>query len=249
MVEDFEFSALKFVKSSRMTKRWLVFSCKIENDLIYVLYTLPTVVISRRTDQYEKAYETLRGHPPTLLKKPRLQKNPDQSGKESPGPQDNARDQLGVGPPRSAGSQHSGVPAHSGVLGGAPPHAVGPGLPQHPTAASLVGVPHNPGVPPGGGLPPQPGIPHLHPGLAPLGGVSQHPGVPQPGGLPHPAVPHTSNTETGGASWAPQFYVAAGIAPPMSMEDMEAYLTRQRMPPVPMTWSMQPQPDWQGYRN
>ncbi len=30
IVEDFEFSELKYVKSSRMNKRWLVFSCKIE---------------------------------------------------------------------------------------------------------------------------------------------------------------------------------------------------------------------------
>eukprot|EP00884_Botryococcus_braunii_P021903 jgi/Botrbrau1/8397/Bobra.0237s0018.1 len=74
LVEEFEFVDLKFVKSSRMNKRWLVFSCKVENDLIYVVYGLATVIISRRTDQYEKAYESLRGVAPNMQKKQRVHK-------------------------------------------------------------------------------------------------------------------------------------------------------------------------------
>lgn len=36
----------------------------LQDELIYVLYKLPTVVISRRTDQYSKAYENLMGQVP-----------------------------------------------------------------------------------------------------------------------------------------------------------------------------------------
>ena len=36
----------------------------MQDELIYVLYKLPTVVISRRTDQYSKAYENLMGQVP-----------------------------------------------------------------------------------------------------------------------------------------------------------------------------------------
>ncbi|KAL3157642.1 hypothetical protein ABBQ32_012087 [Trebouxia sp. C0010 RCD-2024] len=63
--EDFEFSELNFVKSSRMSKRWLLFSCLFfKEEPIFVLYKLPTVIISRRTDQYSKAYENLMGQVP-----------------------------------------------------------------------------------------------------------------------------------------------------------------------------------------
>ncbi|DBA86232.1 hypothetical protein WJX77_001095 [Trebouxia sp. C0004] len=62
--EDFKFTELNFVKSSRMSKRWLLFSCFIKEELMFVLYKLPTVVISRRTDQYIKAFETLLGREP-----------------------------------------------------------------------------------------------------------------------------------------------------------------------------------------
>lgn len=44
----------------------------LQNDMLYVLYSWPTVIISRRTDQYEKAYESLRGHAPNMQKKARL---------------------------------------------------------------------------------------------------------------------------------------------------------------------------------
>lgn len=44
----------------------------LQSDMLYVLYSWPTVIISRRTDQYEKAYESLRGHAPNMQKKGRL---------------------------------------------------------------------------------------------------------------------------------------------------------------------------------
>mmetsp|Transcript_31429 Transcript_31429/g.89224 ORF Transcript_31429/g.89224 Transcript_31429/m.89224 type:complete len:678 (+) Transcript_31429:216-2249(+) len=66
LVEDFEFTNLKFVKSSRMFKRWLVFHCKIKNDTIYCIYDLPSVIVSRRNDQYGKAYALLMGTPPPV---------------------------------------------------------------------------------------------------------------------------------------------------------------------------------------
>ncbi|KAL3159675.1 hypothetical protein ABBQ38_010082 [Trebouxia sp. C0009 RCD-2024] len=63
--EDFEFSELNFVKSSRMSKRWLLFSCLFfKEEPIFVLYKLPTVIISRRNDQYSKAFENLMGQVP-----------------------------------------------------------------------------------------------------------------------------------------------------------------------------------------
>jgi len=66
LTADFEFPDLKFVKSSRMFKRWLVFSFKIREDHVYVTYDLPTVILSRKTDQFGKAYEKLTGGPPPL---------------------------------------------------------------------------------------------------------------------------------------------------------------------------------------
>ena len=30
-----------------------------QDDMVYALYTLPTVILSRRTDQYEKAWKVL----------------------------------------------------------------------------------------------------------------------------------------------------------------------------------------------
>lgn len=36
----------------------------LQEELLYVLYKLPTVIISRRTDQYSKAYESLMGQQP-----------------------------------------------------------------------------------------------------------------------------------------------------------------------------------------
>ncbi|KAK9811757.1 hypothetical protein WJX72_009562 [[Myrmecia] bisecta] len=70
--EYFEFTDLRFIKSSRMSKRWLAFTCQIKGDFLYVIYTLPAVVISRRADQYNKAYETLTGTPLNLPKRARL---------------------------------------------------------------------------------------------------------------------------------------------------------------------------------
>ena len=50
----------------------------VQEELLYVIYKLPTVVISRRTDQYSKAYENLMGQQP-------LQGPPFKS--KGPGPQ------------------------------------------------------------------------------------------------------------------------------------------------------------------
>ncbi|BDA44647.1 hypothetical protein COCOBI_06-1240 [Coccomyxa sp. Obi] len=70
-LEDFKFSDLKWAKSSRMSKRWLVFSLRVKDDVVYLLYQLPTVVISRRTDQYSKAHEILTGVSANAAKRPR----------------------------------------------------------------------------------------------------------------------------------------------------------------------------------
>lgn len=44
----------------------------VQEDAVYLLYTLPTVVISRRTDQYGKAHETLMGGSPVGGKRARV---------------------------------------------------------------------------------------------------------------------------------------------------------------------------------
>ena len=47
---DFEFPELKFKKSSRMAKRWVAFACRVNGDLLVVLYKLPSIILSRRND-------------------------------------------------------------------------------------------------------------------------------------------------------------------------------------------------------
>ena len=44
----------------------------MQNDIVYLLYKLPTVVISRRTDQYSKAHEILTGVAASAAKRPRI---------------------------------------------------------------------------------------------------------------------------------------------------------------------------------
>lgn len=44
---------------------------RLQNDTLYLLYKLPTVVISRRTDQYSKAHEILTGVAASAAKRPR----------------------------------------------------------------------------------------------------------------------------------------------------------------------------------
>lgn len=58
--EDLEFTELRFSKSSRMNRRWILFTCRLGWDMLYCLYCLPTIVLSRKTDQYEKACTILR---------------------------------------------------------------------------------------------------------------------------------------------------------------------------------------------
>ncbi len=43
----------------------------VQDDVVYLLYQLPTVVISRRTDQYSKAHEILTGVSANAAKRPR----------------------------------------------------------------------------------------------------------------------------------------------------------------------------------
>lgn len=58
--EDIEFTELRFSKSSRMNRRWLIFSCKLGRDKLYAIYLQPTIVLSRKTDQQDKACQILR---------------------------------------------------------------------------------------------------------------------------------------------------------------------------------------------
>ncbi|CAD7697419.1 unnamed protein product [Ostreobium quekettii] len=58
--EDLEFTDLRFSKSSRMSRRWILFACRLGWDMLYALYRLPTIVLSRRTDQFDKACVLLR---------------------------------------------------------------------------------------------------------------------------------------------------------------------------------------------
>ena len=54
-----------------MLARLLTASAVLQNDILYLLYKLPTVVISRRTDQYSKAHEILTGVAASAAKRPR----------------------------------------------------------------------------------------------------------------------------------------------------------------------------------
>lgn len=58
---DFSFMGLKFHKSSRMGKRWLAFILKRRMDTLITLYTQPSIILSRKHEQYVKAYEILTG--------------------------------------------------------------------------------------------------------------------------------------------------------------------------------------------
>ena len=51
----------------RLTLYW----SPAQNDIVYLVYKLPTVVISRRTDQYSKAHEILTGVAASAAKRPR----------------------------------------------------------------------------------------------------------------------------------------------------------------------------------
>uniref|UniRef100_A0A061S568 SH2 domain-containing protein n=2 Tax=Tetraselmis sp. GSL018 TaxID=582737 RepID=A0A061S568_9CHLO len=56
--EEFMFNDLKFLQSSRVNKRWIVFYCKIDDDIIYCHYHPATIVLSR-ADQFPKAMARL----------------------------------------------------------------------------------------------------------------------------------------------------------------------------------------------
>ena len=47
---------LKFHSSSRMKPRWLVFALTLPTeDVLFVQYTVPTIIMSRQCDQHSKA--------------------------------------------------------------------------------------------------------------------------------------------------------------------------------------------------
>jgi len=54
--KDIVFSDLKFAASSRMTKRYIMFCVSLPyGSSLWLLYTLPTIILSRQTSQYDKA--------------------------------------------------------------------------------------------------------------------------------------------------------------------------------------------------
>ncbi|KAK9826496.1 hypothetical protein WJX81_006495 [Elliptochloris bilobata] len=110
-LEDFKFAELKWAKSSRMSKRWLVFTCRIQEDAVYLLYALPTVVISRRTDQYGKAHETLMGGGTAAGKRVRVSFAPSASLPPGPLP--------GRSPDVNALALAASVPVDAGMVDGA----------------------------------------------------------------------------------------------------------------------------------
>lgn len=47
---------MRFKVPSRMKKRWIVFTCPTPfNEALYCVYRVPTVVVSRSIEQYNKA--------------------------------------------------------------------------------------------------------------------------------------------------------------------------------------------------
>ncbi|KAK9806326.1 hypothetical protein WJX72_010360 [[Myrmecia] bisecta] len=76
---DFTFSELKFMSSSRMKPRWLVFALTLPtDDVMFVQYTVPTIVMSRQCDQQGKALSLLRGQLP-WRKRARAPDKPDRA--------------------------------------------------------------------------------------------------------------------------------------------------------------------------
>lgn len=58
---------MKFASSSRMRPRWLVFVMMLPNqDILFVHYKLPTIIMSRRCDQFDKV-ACLLACPPVCL--------------------------------------------------------------------------------------------------------------------------------------------------------------------------------------
>ncbi|BDA41077.1 hypothetical protein COCOBI_01-7320 [Coccomyxa sp. Obi] len=79
-VAEFVFDDLKFHSSSRMKPRWLAFALTLPtDDVLFVQYTVPTIVMSRQCDQHNKAMSILRGQLPW-----RKRARPDTPGPASP---------------------------------------------------------------------------------------------------------------------------------------------------------------------
>ncbi|KAK9841774.1 hypothetical protein WJX81_002131 [Elliptochloris bilobata] len=105
-VAEFVFNDLKFHSSSRMKPRWLVFALTLPTeDVLFVQYTVPTIIMSRQCDQHSKALYILRGQQP-YRKRARLE------GERSGGPD----------PVLSAGVPSAGGPGSpQGLSGGGAP--------------------------------------------------------------------------------------------------------------------------------
>ena len=53
------FADLKFHSSSRMKPRWLAFALTLPtDDVLFVQYTVPTIVMSRQCDQHNKVRDS-----------------------------------------------------------------------------------------------------------------------------------------------------------------------------------------------
>eukprot|EP00210_Caulerpa_lentillifera_P000245 g238.t1 len=66
VTETFEFADMYFKSSSRMGLRWLLFVARVHGDLLCLLYKYPTIVLSRKTDQYSKACSILAKSNPVM---------------------------------------------------------------------------------------------------------------------------------------------------------------------------------------
>lgn len=64
--ETFEFVDMYFKTSSRMAQRWLLFVARVREDILCTVYKHPTIVLSRKTDQYCKACSLLTKRNPIL---------------------------------------------------------------------------------------------------------------------------------------------------------------------------------------
>eukprot|EP01025_Chloroclados_australasicus_P015572 TRINITY_DN1748_c0_g2_i1.p1 TRINITY_DN1748_c0_g2~~TRINITY_DN1748_c0_g2_i1.p1 ORF type:complete len:940 (-),score=93.90 TRINITY_DN1748_c0_g2_i1:384-3203(-) len=56
---DQEFVGLQFVTTSSMSPRYLVFTCQVGGDVLAALYTIPTILLSRKNEQFKRAFAKL----------------------------------------------------------------------------------------------------------------------------------------------------------------------------------------------
>jgi len=61
-------AGLRFNTSSRMKPRWLLFALTmLTDDVIFVQYTVPTIVMSRQCDQTPRVYPPPSPHTPSCI--------------------------------------------------------------------------------------------------------------------------------------------------------------------------------------